>query len=367
MQVNGSNHSPVRFKRRGALERKGCYHPSRFRKACRSRFPTHSPGAQKHPETARTCFEGPFGELLRATGPMAKANPFRWSTQYQDDETDLVCYLHRYYNPSTGRWLSRDPIGEEGNMGLYGFVGNQPINLVDVLGLQSWIGPGYGALPTPGLGGPTAPGSSTATIGGWGLGFNWLLGTSQPDRHFGDGDYMTGAMKNSDIMKLQRDVIGKDIANYCHSIYGPPYPYVSITRPLGGELGGIPEGKYVAKFFLVQLPFYPAEAYTGSWSGGYITTTYVDCCKRRARIHVHALNVSGASSATRFPPSWGGYSGGPSVQDLFNAMSQHPVALPYIVPQLHNTGSLLSDNPFGTNSYLNTITQTYDWDEEISF
>jgi hypothetical protein len=30
---------------------------------------------------------GPFGELLRATGPMAKANPFRFSTKYQDDET----------------------------------------------------------------------------------------------------------------------------------------------------------------------------------------------------------------------------------------------------------------------------------------
>src|SRR5208283_4718650 len=28
---------------------------------------------------------GPFGEVIRATGPMAKANPFRFSTQYQDD------------------------------------------------------------------------------------------------------------------------------------------------------------------------------------------------------------------------------------------------------------------------------------------
>jgi hypothetical protein len=26
---------------------------------------------------------GPFGEVLRATGPMAKANPFRFSTKYQ--------------------------------------------------------------------------------------------------------------------------------------------------------------------------------------------------------------------------------------------------------------------------------------------
>ena len=53
---------------------------------------------------------GPFGELLRATGPMAFANPFRFSSKYQDDETDFLYYGHRYYNPSTGRWLSRDPV-----------------------------------------------------------------------------------------------------------------------------------------------------------------------------------------------------------------------------------------------------------------
>jgi RHS repeat-associated protein len=55
---------------------------------------------------------GPFGEVIRATGPMAKNNPFRSSTKYQDDETDLLYYGYRYYNASMGRWLSRDPLGE---------------------------------------------------------------------------------------------------------------------------------------------------------------------------------------------------------------------------------------------------------------
>jgi len=39
---------------------------------------------------------GPFGEVIRATGPMAKANPFRFSSKYQDDETDLLYYGYRY-------------------------------------------------------------------------------------------------------------------------------------------------------------------------------------------------------------------------------------------------------------------------------
>jgi len=43
----------------------------------------------------------------------AKANPFRFSTKYQDDETDLLYYGNRDLDTSTGRWLSRDPIGEE--------------------------------------------------------------------------------------------------------------------------------------------------------------------------------------------------------------------------------------------------------------
>jgi RHS repeat-associated protein len=44
---------------------------------------------------------------------MVSANPFRFSTKYQDDETDLLYYGFRYYSASVGRWISRDPIGEQ--------------------------------------------------------------------------------------------------------------------------------------------------------------------------------------------------------------------------------------------------------------
>ena len=58
---------------------------------------------------------GPFGEPLRTSGAVAAVNPFRFSTKYQDAETSLLYYGHRYYTPSNGRWLSRDPIGDVGN------------------------------------------------------------------------------------------------------------------------------------------------------------------------------------------------------------------------------------------------------------
>ena len=41
----------------------------------------------------------PFGETLRATGPMASLNPFRFSTKYADEESGLVYYGYRYYQP----------------------------------------------------------------------------------------------------------------------------------------------------------------------------------------------------------------------------------------------------------------------------
>lgn len=68
-------------------------------------------------------------------GLMKDDNPIRFSTQYTDDETGLVYYGFRYYDPSKGRFLNRDPIGEAGGLNLYQFIGNDPVNRVDKWGL----------------------------------------------------------------------------------------------------------------------------------------------------------------------------------------------------------------------------------------
>lgn len=48
----------------------------------------------------------------------------------------LYYYGLRYYNSAIGRWLSRDPIEEDGGIPLYGFVGNWPVSGWDYLGLK---------------------------------------------------------------------------------------------------------------------------------------------------------------------------------------------------------------------------------------
>ena len=53
----------------------------------------------------------------------------------------LIYYGYRYHDPVTGRWPSRDPIGEAGGINLYGFVNNDGVNQIDVLGHQTLPAP----------------------------------------------------------------------------------------------------------------------------------------------------------------------------------------------------------------------------------
>jgi RHS repeat-associated protein len=76
----------------------------------------------------------PYGELLRTTGLLAHQNPFRFSTKYCDDESGLVCYSYRYYSPTFGRWISRDPSEETDSIALYSFIRNGCINQIDIDG-----------------------------------------------------------------------------------------------------------------------------------------------------------------------------------------------------------------------------------------
>jgi len=77
---------------------------------------------------------GVFGETVRAEGPLAAANPWRFATRYHDDETGLVMFPRRPYSPELGRFLLRDPIEEDGGLNLYGIGENDLINAIDCRG-----------------------------------------------------------------------------------------------------------------------------------------------------------------------------------------------------------------------------------------
>jgi len=76
----------------------------------------------------------PFG----ATAVTGSATPNVWDyTGRESDPTGLKYYRARYYHPGLQRFIAEDPIGfRGGDVNLYAYVGNQPINFRDPLGLS---------------------------------------------------------------------------------------------------------------------------------------------------------------------------------------------------------------------------------------
>ena len=60
----------------------------------------------------------------------------RFAGQYYDKETGLHYNYFRYYDPKTGRYRVSDLIGLAGGLNTYAYVGNNPVNWVDPLGLK---------------------------------------------------------------------------------------------------------------------------------------------------------------------------------------------------------------------------------------
>jgi hypothetical protein len=88
------------------------------------------------------------GAPVNAPKPRPKGNPpvrnhpipdcaaLPKTTEIQRFRPCVTFYGYRYYDPVTGRWPSRDPIGERGGLNLYAFVGNDGANYWDYCGLQ---------------------------------------------------------------------------------------------------------------------------------------------------------------------------------------------------------------------------------------
>jgi RHS repeat-associated protein len=83
-----------------------------------------------------------FGQVTLTTPTATGENPviessLRFPGQVEDAETGLYYNWHRYYDPEIGRYVTQDPIGLQGGMNLYAYVGGNPVNLVDPEGLAS--------------------------------------------------------------------------------------------------------------------------------------------------------------------------------------------------------------------------------------
>ncbi len=81
---------------------------------------------------ASTQFEyGPFGQLLRRSSLDSTDYQLNFSTQFQEVIQNRVKYLYRDYCTELGRWISRDPAGEDVDRNLFQLVGNNPVCFID--------------------------------------------------------------------------------------------------------------------------------------------------------------------------------------------------------------------------------------------
>ena len=63
------------------------------------------------------------------------SQPWRYQSKWHHSQSGLVDFGYRFYAPGLGNWMSRDPLGEAGGLNLYGYVGNDPVNMMDADGL----------------------------------------------------------------------------------------------------------------------------------------------------------------------------------------------------------------------------------------
>ena len=90
----------------------------------------------------------PYGRVTKVSGDVD--SDFLYTGHYYHARSGLHLAMYRAYDADLGRWLNRDPIGEAGGINLYGYVGNNPVNWIDPLGLLGFGTPGYSPKPKPG-------------------------------------------------------------------------------------------------------------------------------------------------------------------------------------------------------------------------
>ncbi|HEX3799312.1 MAG TPA: RHS repeat-associated core domain-containing protein [Verrucomicrobiae bacterium] len=237
---------------------------------------------------------GPFGELMRATGSTAKANPFRFSTKYQDDESDLIYYGYRYYNVNSGRWISRDVIQERGGANLYSFAQNNAANLIDRLGLDFWQDPlfwqNYSQM-TP-LDQEQLQVLIAMLVGGGG------------SFAFGPDDPWTQTIANSSYISSVIQQIQYKLSQYCK---GKANAQASLSGRADFDLNELQlwdTGNQIINDAISWLTFGEAGTDPAFLFGSYRlrwSAVKHDCCKRTAKIAFFGSDQARLGSAGRIP------------------------------------------------------------------
>ncbi|GEM_PF-504202 len=164
-----------------------------------------------------------YGNIIADSNP-AQELPFGFAGGLVDQHTGLIRFGFRDYDPETGRWTARDPIGfAGGDTNLYGYVLADPVNGIDPEGLFVWTLPAFGGAAEALLG------AAAGVLAGTALG-DWLseLMYSESAGAGDGGEQCPGNVPDFDFGDPTKPPVGQDGAEW--DWRGQP--------PVGGPKGG---------------------------------------------------------------------------------------------------------------------------------
>jgi RHS repeat-associated protein len=179
----------------------------------------------------------PYGKVTLVSGTNLATK--QYAGMYLHGTSGLNLTRYRAYDSNTGRWLSRDPIGEDGGYNLYEYCADDPMDFIDPQGLccdscklllAQIISKSAALLDDLRRYDPVADGAG---------GPNW-----KPGGHYKEISERQAGLKN-DIARYLRDCIKKD--------QGPGGPCPKVPSYIE-EMASRP----------VPVPVYPATAATSS-------------------------------------------------------------------------------------------------------
>ena len=198
---------------------------------------------------------------------LASSQPFQYKGQYgyyTEGGSGLIYCQNRFYDPNIGRWISRDPIGLDGGVNVYGYVDGNPVNKVDRSGTQgqdSFTSMFNRYFGKPDLQAPLAEGTRMALSPLRGTGFNqswkrsmdtlfgWLDGTLPARIEYQYSSAETQEVIHSKIGSTiwselrQHGLLAKPGHMYIQRSIGTPRAFLnSISEPANGtqfQLGAV--------------------------------------------------------------------------------------------------------------------------------
>ncbi|MGD9170253.1 MAG: RHS repeat-associated core domain-containing protein [Candidatus Thiodiazotropha sp.] len=197
----------------------------------------------------------PFGERTVTVGQVEM--PLGFPGQYYDEETNNYYNYFRDYDPAAGRYLQSDPIGLEGGLNTYAYVGGNPVRFIDFLG-HAYSPGGEHGVPMGSMGQSSASAFSSAAS----MATNWALGTGPGHMTFGPNSSHIGNLKNlpavQGAIELYKQKNSNVLNNGCEC--GELQPVTNYGSPFGASgytqawLDMNPTWHFVGSFTIAVYP-----------------------------------------------------------------------------------------------------------------